>query len=236
MVARKENSTVMVLDLKSGTPHLTIDTSIEVYGLRVIENTVVVIGDTKVITWNLPGGDYIPNARVNCEDCTQMIHFGNGHEGGRLVSTSISLDLHFIALTKDWDHCLYVYETSSGQCLVKLWTDADWVWFAPDGHTIWCTSHDGRADAWVITGSDRINLVHRTPVVDIEHPPHGHPWQSSHGYQVMNGKWALSPDRKRLLMLPPAWQSPGVYQVWNGQFLALLNGSLSEPVILDLGP
>ena len=37
-----------------------------------------------------------------------------------------------------------------------------------------------------------------------------------------------------LLQLPPPWQSCAVLRVWKGQFLALLHGRLSEPVILEL--
>jgi hypothetical protein len=38
-------------------------------------------------------------------------------------------------------------------------------------------------------------------------------------------------------MLPPLWQSfESVDRVWNGKFLALLHGSLPEPVILELEP
>ena len=73
--------------------------------------------------------------------------------------------------------------------------------------------------------------------VDIEHPPEGYPWGSSRGYQVASDWWILGLDGKRLLMLPPPWQSQdAVRQVWKGQFLALLHVGLSEPVILELIP
>ena len=50
----------------------------------------------------------------------------------------------------------------------------------------------------------------------------------------MNDQWILSPDGKLLLMLPPPWQSSALQRVWKGQFLVLLHGRLSEPVILKL--
>ena len=58
---------------------------------------------------------------------------------------------------------------------------------------------------------------------------------SSHNSQVTSGGWILDRDGKRLLM-SPSWQSSTVDEVRNGQFLALLHGGLSEPVILDLEP
>ena len=47
---------VTVVDLKSGVPQLTIDTGTHIYGLTIAESTVVVAGERKIITWNLPMG------------------------------------------------------------------------------------------------------------------------------------------------------------------------------------
>jgi len=72
--------------------------------------------------------------------------------------------------------------------------------------------------------------------IGMDHPPEGFPWRSSCGYQVTGDWWVLGPGGKRLLMLPPPWQSFAVRRVWKGQFLALLHGGLSEAVILNLNP
>jgi hypothetical protein len=70
--------------------------------------------------------------------------------------------------------------------------------------------------------------------VDIEDPPEESPWGSSCGYQVTEDWWILGQDGKRLLMLPPPWQSDVLQRVWKGKYLALLHCGLSEPVILKL--
>ena len=54
--ARRKGNTVTILDLKSGLPQLIINTGVEVHGTGVIEDTVVVVGDGKVVTWKLPEG------------------------------------------------------------------------------------------------------------------------------------------------------------------------------------
>jgi ABC-type nitrate/sulfonate/bicarbonate transport system permease component len=64
-------------------------------------------------------------------------------------------------------------------------------------------------------------------LVGTEHLPQGSPWVSSHGYQVTDDWWILGPDGKRLLMLPPLWQSwSAVQRVWKGRFLALLHANV----------
>ena len=80
-------------------------------------------------------------------------------------------------------------------------------------------------------------LKHTNNAADITDGLWGCPWGSPHGYKVTIDGWTLSGDEKRLLMLPPLWQSQlDVDRVWNGKFLALLHGTLPEPVILELDP
>ena len=229
IVARKEGYTATVLDLRSGVLQLAIDTSIEVYGLRAIENTIVVIGDKKAITWNLPGGNSLPDTRVTIEDSTRTINFRDAEYSIRVISASISLDFRYVALSRE-EYYLDVYCTSTGRNLrVTTWREG--LWFAPDGYNIWCASHN---DVEVIT-INRDALDHTGTTADINDG--SCPWGSSRGYEVADDGWILGGGGTRLLMLPPLWRSPrSVDRVWNGKFLALLHCALPEPVILELEP
>ena len=97
-----------------------------------------------------------------------------------------------------------------------------------------CYRERGVAVGWKQLYRERDLLEPSGGSVDPAHPPAGYPWGSSHGYQVTKDWWVRGPDGKRLLMLPPHWQSDAVRRVWKGQFLALLHRGLSEPVILEL--
>jgi len=111
-------------------------------------------------------------------------------------------------------------------------------WFAPGGCDLWLAGDDGKGGV-VRVGVDggKEGLQELGHQVDIEDPPEGYPWASSRGYWVTNDWWILGPSGKRLLMLPPHWQSSAkVERVWNGQFLALVHGGLTKPVILELNP
>jgi len=88
---------------------------------------------------------------------------------------------------------------------------------------------------WRVGGEQRV-LERLEQTVDIEDPPEGYPWGSSRGYRVTNDWWILGPGRRRLLMLPPTWQSTVVQRVWRGRFVALIHRGLPEPVILELDP
>ena len=233
VTARKGGNTATVIDLKSGVLHLTINTSINIHGLESNGNTIVVIGAGKAIIWTLPEGNFLPGARMGIKDSTRTINFGSTVDHG-ILDASISLDFRYIALLRldpmgDLNNLLNVYCTSTGQNL-RIVMHAQGLWFAPGGHDIWCANDDG-ADVYTIASD---TLDYTNTVFDIEDGSWGCPWGSARGYRVTGGGWILGAGGKRLLMLPPSWQSPtGMDRIWNGNFLALLHKTLSEPVILE---
>ena len=237
VTARKEDDMVKIIDLKSGVPQLIIDAGMKVYGLRFIGNTVAAIGDSELITWNLPARDRAPNASMNIRDCSRTRNFRYWRDG-HIFTASISPDLHHVAITTTEMGILrlYVYSASTGEYLGRTMPNGAASWFTPDGHGIWCAAGSGEAEVWTITGcgNPRPSLVRETSVAGVKDPPEGYPWGSSRGYQTTDDGWVLSPNGKRLLMLPPAWQSYPVLRVWNGRFLALLHGALLDPVILEI--
>ena len=226
VVARRGGKTVTVLDLKSDIPRLTIDTGVKVFGLRVVENTIVVIGEEKVITWILPGENLVPRSRMNVEDSNQTMVFKRYREDDA-VSASIPPDFRYVALLEA--HYLCIYDISSGSRIAIYPMGWGALWVSPDGHKIYLATN---WDKVMMAKFEDLTLSSREPV-DTEHLPLECPWRSSRGYEATNDGWILDSDGKRLLMLPPALQSRMPGRVWNGQFFALLNSTLPEPVILD---
>ena len=227
VVARQGETTVAVLSLRSGVPQLSIDAGMEVYGLEVIGNTAVIIGDKKVITWDLPAGDRVLGARVGLEDSSSTINLANSRH---FVTTgaSISPDSRHIALIDLMD--LYIYSASTGELLWTKRASGHMPRFSPDGRDVWCAVGSGEAEVWNVGSGHKVP----GPSVDTEHPPEGYPWRSSCGYRVTDDWWVLGPDGERLLMLPPTWHPHPIQRIWKGKFLALLHCELSEPVILEL--
>lgn len=236
VTTQKGDKTVMVLDLKSGLLWLTIDTSIEVYGLRLIGNTIVVIGDKKAITWNLLGGDFPSNTRMTIEDSTGTINFNNMSMSSA-IAASISLDLQYIAHAEicGGETFLNVYCTSSEHRITeRVDISVHALQFSPDGEKIWCVSQENEADVFTITLG---TMNHTETITHVEYGSCDCPWGSPHGYKVTNDGWLLGTGGKRLLMLPPPWRSTSeVHWAWDWKFLALLHRTLPEPVILELEP
>ena len=241
VVTRREDNMATVVDLASGLPQLTIETPMKVYGLGVIGDVVVIIGNRKAITRNLPGGDFLPDGRMSVEDGIQAINLGCGDDPKAVhaIAASISPDFRYIAtLGTSTKRGLYLYDGSTGQFITHNWRvkGEGPLWFTPDGTNVCCTRLGEGTEVMSVIQDNILDDPVVELATDIEDGSWGCPWVVSGGYQVTNDGWILGADRKRLLMLPPPWQSHAEKRVWNGRFLALLHGTLPEVVILELEP
>ena len=238
VAARRGDRTVIVLDLNSGVHQLTIDTTLMVRGLRLIESTIVVMGEEKAIVWDIPRENFPPGTRMELKDSTRTIDYCDVNNQSRVVTASISLDFQYIALGRvhKEDKSLDVYCKNTRRTVQweGVYGDPPELWFAPGERDIWRIAGD-EAEVFTIT-HDALDPL--KTIADIEDGSLGCPWGSSLGYKVVHDGWILGAGGKRLLMLPPIWRSPLliVNRIWNGKFLALLHGGLPEPIILELEP
>ena len=230
VVARRKDTTVTVLNLKSGIPQLTIDVGTEVHGLQVIGDTIAIVDTWKMVGWNLHTGDCLPDVRVGFEnhnlDCSRPGYKAAGKLPaplGWIPHISISPDFHHIIIISHLPE-MSIFSATTGAHLIDTYVEGRVPWFSADECKIWSIFYDDRTyvqragDIW-----DRVDNL-----------PEGCPWASSHGYQVTADWWILAPNGKHLLMLPLPWRDFAMYRVWKGQFLALLHARLVEPVILEL--
>ena len=161
--ARLEDNMATVLDLKSGVPQLTIDAGTNIYGLRVAESTVVVVGKKKILTWNLPVGGHVLRPRVDANDSVQTTAFASltsptvGQTDSappilsRIYSASISPDFKHIAVIAANAAVsilhLVIFDTATGKYLASAMTGLSmWgiPWFTQDGREVWhCDPRDG---------------------------------------------------------------------------------------------
>jgi hypothetical protein len=68
-------------------------------------------------------------------------------------------------------------------------------WFGLDRCSVWCVNFQSEVEVWRV-GSKEDVLTYLGHTVDPEHLLEGCPWAPSHGYQVTDDWWILSPDRK----------------------------------------
>ena len=241
-VAQLEGNTVTVLDLNSGDPQLIIDTGMKVLCLRITGSTVVVVGEGKVVTWNLPAEGRAINTRANVDDSFRTTTFDYLPPSFMLprapprLYTSVSSDLNRIAVAEG-SVGLSIYDVASGKHLARdTRAEGPIPWFTPDGREVWCKGPLHRTVAgWTVTEDKETDLISLEPLGPTAHPPGGLPWNSSLGYEITPSGWVINPSGRRLLWLPHHWRASEELRVWGGRFLGLTHDELPEPVILELG-
>ena len=239
VVAQFRGYTVTVLNLKSGIPQLIIDAGMDVYGVGVAESTVVVVGNERIATWNLPRGDRIPVTRANVDYCVRTTMFYDSRSIQSISSATISPDLKYMAVMRYRDRvrCLSLFNTSTGKHIIALKPEKYLITpqFSLAGSELWGQSRSGEVEGWVIGDDSEPDFSKPKYLGDsIWHQSEGCPWNPSYGYQVTDGGWILNSSGKHMLWLPPHWRSIENHRVWHGKFLAFLHYALQEVCILEL--
>ncbi|KAF9643638.1 hypothetical protein BDM02DRAFT_3123132 [Thelephora ganbajun] len=239
-VTRFKDKTITVLDLESGNPLSTVDTGTEIYGQRVTGSTVIAVGHEKIVTWNLPTGNRVLNPKASVTwtatfSCPETFSYSYT---SRFIS--ISPDLHRIAIVQGPMYgnppSLYLQDVPTGQLHgpVSMRGGGDGrPWFTLDGRQVWYITDRGEAKGLAIVEGSESGVVKLENLEPTSQLPNTPPWLSSRGYQVVENRWILGFSGKRLLWLPPHWQSLGANRTWGGRFLALLHGTLPGAVILE---
>ncbi|KAF9642890.1 hypothetical protein BDM02DRAFT_3192519 [Thelephora ganbajun] len=243
-VALVEGDTITVLDLKSGNSLFTIDTGMEVYGQRVTGSAVAAAGREKVVAWNLPAQNLVPNTKANINDniwtATPLTVYP---EIRSLRFVSISPDLHSIAILgcnsfSSYPPSLHLHDVPTGRCLGSVYMHENSYgrpWFTSDGREVWYVTDHGKTNGLTIVEDSESGVIKLEQLGPTRQPPNTPPWLSSRGHQVTDDGWILGVSGKRLLWLPPHWRSLGTTdRTWSGRFLALLHYTLPEAVILEL--
>jgi len=221
-----------IVDLKSGDPRLIIDTGMKICGLGVTGSTTIIVGEGKIITWNLPAGDCVPDARANIHSSVRTVVFNHPPAPPeRPHSASISPDFNHLAITSG--EGLDIYDVSTGRHLARTATSfASEPWFTRDGREVWYLGCIIPAGQKIIRGggSDVIGLEPLRYCV----PSGGNLWESSYGHKVTDDGWILDSRKKRVMWLLHHWRVHENYQIWDERFLAFFHCGLPEPVVIEL--
>ena len=216
---------------------MTIDTGIQVMGLRVTGSTITVADFEKIVSWNLAAG----SGGANINDGVRTTSLGSSPSPqGSLRKMSISPDLsHLVTLSEGTFRKSYLefHDALAGKCLASTTVGSmvrGDLRFSPDGREIWVGPDErGSAGGWRIIVDSESGATKLQPLEKTQCPLGELPWLSRHGYEVKDDGWILSPTKKRLLWLPHRWRSGERSRTWSGRFLALGHHELPEVVILE---
>ena len=236
-ITQLQDNVVTVLNLESGDTWLVIDTDVKIDGLGVGRGVIVVVGEGKIVTWDLPASNCALDARANIDDSAQITKFIQPQlDYGWSCPISISVDLRRMVIAgKLRASNLHLYDMSTGQCLASVSSSQRSApWFPLGRHEVWCYIDDNEAEGWSIVEDNKFDATRLECIGATKDPPGGFPWEPSNGYEVTDDGWVLSSDGRRLLWLPPYSRSDRWQRAWGGRFLALLRPAQPEPFLLEL--
>ena len=233
--ARFGENTATIIDLKSGNLRLIIDTAVKICGLGANANAVTVVGDGKIITWDLPAGDCVLDARANIHDSIRTIFFDcPAPPPESLHYVSISPDFNHFVITYGRNDGLDLYDVSTGKHLVGTTSVNGYMpWFTRDGREVWSSRGEPRYGQKIMKGR-KFDVIGLESLEWNVGPSGGYPWESPHGHDFTDDGWILDSRKKRVMWLPHHWRLHMWYRIWGGRFLGLLYPELPEPVIIEL--
>ena len=239
VTARRKDSMVTVVDLKSGNPRLIIDTGMEIYGLWVTGNTITVFDGRRIVAWKLPGGDHVLDTKVTIDDSVRTITLDPPIPNSRWrKTTAISRHLNCV-VTFSWGieepgYHLDIHDMSTGNHLVGVITQkVHTLWITPDGCGVRFLAPEGHVGGWEIVGGEGSGVVGLEPLLDNMCSSGGNPLESPHGHRVADDGWIFNSRKERLMWLPHRWRGYKEGRKWDGRFLGLLHGQLPEPIIIE---
>jgi len=228
---RSGGNIATILGLKSGDLRLIIDTDIRISCLGVTGSTAIVVGEGKIITWNLPAGDCVPDATAKIHDSVRTVILNNALPASNwLPATSISPDSNYLVIARGDCDGLDIYDTSTGKHLVGTTGHVSRPWFSRDGREVWYSDTYGQK----IIRDGESNIIGLEPVWRGDGPSGGKLWVSSYGHRVTDDGWIIDSRKNRVVWLPHQWRFFREYQIWDERFLALCDSRLPEPVIIEL--
>lgn len=233
-IAEQLGKTITVLNLKFSNTQLNINADTEICGMKIIGNKIIIVGDGKILAWDLPMGGNVSNAGKSVQNTLQT-SFRHSAPIQQLYA-SISSDLKYIATGSDKSgEDLCIYDLHTGERLVATMSEKWLSGFTSSGNEVWCATMSGQVDKWTIMQKDGSNTIKLKQLWNNKKPKSGFPWHSPCDYQVTNDGWVLGPGGNQLFWLPSHWRPEKKLQkCWSRKFLAVWNKDSVKPVVLKL--
>jgi len=227
---RQFSGIVTVFNCVSSTSWQFSNTDMRVEDIKIADNTIFVVGDCKLVGWDLEADGIVHNAprRVTVDETLAI--------SGCQDNLTLSHDCSQIASTKGENILLYdtitqKTKTIHTQPVSHMLHDLS-PWFSPDGCRLWFAGWGG---AWYFmelgAGHDQSFVELTETDLEDEQTVFNH---SSHGHHIREDSgWVTDSRGRKLLWLPPSWRSRDpLFIRWDGNFLALLDSHHPGPIII----
>ena len=156
----------MALDAGPGESRLIVDAEKKILSFRLTNSTTTVVGEGKIVNWELPPGNHTPIAKVTVKNSVRTTIFDYPTRRSRVTPlepcTSISPNFDHIAIAGQrvgGSSGLIIHDVPTGKGLASAETRGLQPWFAPGGSEIWYSLGASSERGWSITKGSESGLV-----------------------------------------------------------------------------
>ena len=220
-IAQQRNGIVTILDSLSATIQWVINTGMEIYDIKMIDNTVYVVDMHKLVSWHFGAGGVVPGV-------SEALDFGADAQ-----SRALSHDCTQVAFVREG--VVFLYDVKAQKILKSFKGGGSRPYrirFSPDGHQLLCVHLNPLMDGECV----KLDITEDWSSMEVtsEHIKGYLSWYnlfSSGGYYVgMEMKWVINSGDNKILWLPPHWRRR---VRWEGNYLALVDHLHPIPIIIE---
>jgi len=234
VIAQQDGNVVTVLDSLLGTMIHSIHVGVEIQAIRIVDDTLLVAGRHRLISWNLGAGD---GATVggSSHDIITM-HMDGAHK------LALSIDCSKMAFAFEQTTILYNITAQAVLIKCEMYGTIQDIKFSQDGNLLYVWSCD-----MSLFGNYKVHLTKFETGGDgclvrvTKEWLEDRKWDSfflpSQRYHPLFSKWVSDPSGHKCLWLPPHWRSKEYSDVeYEHNFLALVGSHYQKPIIIELQP
>ena len=239
--AKKDRNIVTVLDCPLGTPQQPINTDMEIQDIKIIDNTIFVMGKYKVSSWGLRPD--ITRDSTHDVPLDHLLVYG--------TNSVLSHDCSHIIFNIYERIFLYNIKASkvTSKTTIQAWDTILDLQLSPNQYELWFVKSDRYPSPFPSHARGQVTQTSYDLVklelgdgsfgnVTIERMRDKLLWVnlfSPHGYHIGESSgWVKDSRGSKLLWLPPNWRVDDWQDIrWNGNFLAFVASRHPEPMIIE---
>ena len=143
-IGRASLGVITVIDLRSGIQELIIDLDMVIMDVRMIDDTVFVLGDVRVVSWNLTGGSYDQDRGVRLAGLDQSLKIvvvAHDYDVDQRLLDPRLLDCQCQNALYSYGDDMFIFNAGDGTRLMDYHSPDRFrtFRFSPDGRHLWIT-------------------------------------------------------------------------------------------------
>ena len=237
VMTQKEDTVFTVLNYLSGAIQGVFDTGIKIQEIKMVDNIIYTVNSHELFSWYLEPGGIVPGTHERLYIDAKAQHIILSHDCSYIAFKELGSRV-LLPGRKSYRVSLYNIKTRKTQKTLELSQSVTEIRFSPDGQQLWYAGSESFKGLQV----KKFDITENWSSMFVLSENIGGKWSwtnfFSYGYSVeKKNVWVINSGGSKILWLPPHWRPNSWEKVrWEGNFVALVDGSHPVPIIIKFQP